>query len=147
MVTSRPPVASQLPGWTSSRPASSCCWGLPTARMQIWVPRPRAPLASVSRHLAAAAKDPAAMAFIVRQTLDPEAKELGRSKETLQKIRHLMVWRSVRPCGWASARLILHAVQSVSFGVTRMCVCFQSVWPAIAESGSSARAGMITIPC
>ena len=37
---------------------------------------------------AAAAKDPAAMVFIVRQTLDPDAKELGRSKETLQKVIH-----------------------------------------------------------
>jgi hypothetical protein len=37
---------------------------------------------------AAAAKDPAAVAFIVRQTLDKEAKELGKSKETLQKVRN-----------------------------------------------------------
>ena len=37
---------------------------------------------------AAAAKDSAAVAFIVRQTLDKEAKELGKSKETMQKVRN-----------------------------------------------------------
>ncbi len=28
------------------------------------------------------------MAFVVRQTLDKDAKELGKSKETLQKVRN-----------------------------------------------------------
>ena len=70
---------------------------------------------------AAAAKDPTAVAFIVGQTLDKEAKELGTSKETLQKVRNsldqlrvalllkdpvLLVdgSRKVQPSAWISAQ-------------------------------------------